>query len=81
VQSTRPEPSASLPVRLFVNPHAAPDEHRLAQVTDDTLRTLLELRRSAAVGNDRLDAAGIPVLSMLVAELLRRESADVAVQR
>jgi hypothetical protein len=65
-------------VRLFVNPHPAPDERRLSQISDETLRTLIVLRRGAAVGDDRLDAAGVPVMSTLVTELLRR---DMAVQR
>jgi hypothetical protein len=71
----------SLPVRPFVNPHPAPCRCRLAQVTDETLRTLIELRRGDTVGNGRLDAAGVPAVNTLVAELLRRESAAVAVQR
>ena len=68
-------------VRLFVNPHTAPCPCRLEQITDETLRTLIELRRGDTVGSGRLDAAGVPALNTLVADLLRRESADVAVQR
>jgi hypothetical protein len=68
-------------IRVFVNPHPAPDACRLSQITDETLRSLIDLRRGDVVGNGRLDAAGVPALSTLVAELLRRERADVAVQR
>jgi hypothetical protein len=68
-------------IRVFVNPHPVPDAYRLAQTTDQTLQSLIELHRGDIVGNDRLDAAGVPALNMLVAERLRRESAHVAVQR
>ena len=68
-------------IRVFVNPHSVPDAHRLAQTTDQTLQILIELHRGDIVGNDQLDAAGVPALNMLVAERLRRESAHVAVQR
>jgi hypothetical protein len=68
-------------VSIFVNPHSAPDAHRLTQTTDETLQSLIDLRRGDTVGNSRLDAAGVPPLKLLVAERLRRERADVAVQR
>jgi hypothetical protein len=68
-------------IRVFVNPHPVPDAHRLAQTTDQTLQSLIELHRGDMVGNDRLDAAGVPELNVLVAELLRRERANIAVQR
>jgi hypothetical protein len=67
-------------ISIFVNPHPAPDAHRLAQTTDETLRRMIQLRRSE-IPNDRLNAAGVPPLNTLVAELLHREHADVGAQR
>ena len=86
MQSTRTELTGILPpgrtiVLLSVNPHPAPDEQRLSQITDETLRTLIELRRGAAVADSRLDAAGIPSLNVLTTELLRRERTELAVTR
>jgi hypothetical protein len=67
-------------VRLFVNPHPAPCPCRLSLITTETLRRMIQVRRSE-IPNDRLHLAGVPALNVLTAELLRRERADVAVQR
>jgi hypothetical protein len=67
-------------VRVFVNGHPAPDERRLSQISTETLRRMIQLRRSE-IPNDRLHLAGVPALNTLATELLRRERADVGVQR
>jgi hypothetical protein len=64
-----------------VNPHPVPDDQRLAQITDETLKTLIDLQRSSAIHHERLTAAGVPTLRVLAAELLRREKAGVVVLR
>ena len=85
VDSTSPQPLTSLPaeqttVRVFVNPHPAPDEHRLSQITDETLRRMILLRRSE-MPSERLHLGGVPAINVLTAELLRRETSSQAVQR
>ncbi len=67
-------------VRLFFNPHPEPCPCRLERMTTETLRRMILLRR-AEMPSDRLHLGGVPALSVLTAELLRRETADTAVQR
>jgi hypothetical protein len=60
------------PPALTRAPYPTLDPHRLAQVRDQTLHSLIVLHRAGDVARDRLDAAGIPPLNALEAECQRR---------
>jgi hypothetical protein len=59
-------------IRVFVNPHPAPDQYRLSQISTETLRDMIRLRCGAGIPPARLDLAGVPHLNDLTIELLRR---------
>jgi hypothetical protein len=66
------------PVRLAPesagNPHPVPDNDRLSQTSERTLRDVIRLHRGRRVPSDRLAAAGVPSLRAALLELRRRQS-------
>jgi len=58
-----------------VNPHPVPDARRLAQVNERTLRDVIRLHRGRTVPSERLAAAGVPSLRVVLVELQRRQDA------
>jgi hypothetical protein len=58
------------------NPHPTPDEHRLAQASERTLRDVIRLHRGRQVPSERLAAAGVPPLRAVLLELGRRQETE-----
>jgi hypothetical protein len=64
-------------VRSCANPHPTPDPVRLTRVLDQTLFTLIAVRRAGNVPEVRLQLAGVPPLVILESERRRREAAHL----
>jgi hypothetical protein len=62
-------------VRLFVNPHPAPNARRLSQISERVLRDVVQLHRLGQIPSDRLELAGVPPLRGALRELQRRADA------
>jgi len=66
------EPTRNAPSASAVTPHPAPDERRLSQATERTLRDLVQLHRFNQVPAHRLELAGVPPLRAVLREVQRR---------
>src|SRR5687767_9108224 len=65
----------SLPPAQKSVPHPMPDQDRLSQVSERTLRDVVQLHRLGQIPSDRLELAGVPSLRDALRELQRRADA------